>query len=262
MDYQTLRIARHGGFWRIVLDRPEAGNRLNARMAQEIAAACDEVRDDPEVRVVVLQGGGDTFCAGLEMTEIDTGRPAAPLVGDQGLSPAAAATAALAALECVLIAAIAGECQSAGLDLALACDLRIATEDAVFGYPEVLWGTLPEGGGTQRLPRIVGRGKALEMLLTGESIGAAEAFRTGLVNRVVPREQLEAALQETVDVLLSRGPIALRYAKEAVLRGSEMTIEQGLRLEGDLNFLLQTTEDRAEGVRAWIERRAPRFQGR
>jgi enoyl-CoA hydratase/carnithine racemase len=178
----------------------------------------------------------------------------------EGPAPTANVTAALASLDRVLIAAIDGDCLSAGLELALACDIRLATPRSRFGFPEVSLGTIPSGGGTQRLPRIVGRAAALELLLLAEPIDAMEAFRIGLVNRVV--NDLGPALKEVTDLLLSRGPLGLRYAKEAISKGLDMMLDQGLRLEGDLNFLLQTTADRAEGVRAFLEKRQPQFKGR
>jgi enoyl-CoA hydratase len=168
----------------------------------------------------------------------------------------------LAELSRPVVCALTGDAFSAGLELALACDVRIAAEGAEFGLPETAMGMVPMGGGTQRLARLVGRGKALEMILTAEPIDAAEALRVGLVNAVLPREKVVAEAEEIARRVAERGPLAVRYAKEAVLRGMEMPLEQGLRYETDLTVIIQTTEDRAEGVRAFLEKRKPEFRGR
>src|ERR671936_546363 len=161
-----------------------------------------------------------------------------------------------------IIAAINGFALGGGLELALACDIRIAAENAQLGLTEVNLAIIPGGGGTQRLPRLIGRGKALEMILTGTRIGAAEALRIGLVERVVPTgEALKAAL-EIARAIAAKAPVALRYAKEAVVKGLELPLADGLRLEGDLSTLLRTTEDRVEGAKAFLEKRAPRWTGK
>ena len=161
-----------------------------------------------------------------------------------------------------IIAAIRGFALGGGLELALACDIRIAAEDAQLGLTEVNLAIIPGGGGTQRLPRVVGRGKALEMILTGERVPAAEALRIGLVERVVPVAELMPAALGLARTIADKAPIALRYAKEAVVSGLGMSLADGLRLENDLSTLLRTTEDRAEGARAFVEKRKPRWSGR
>jgi enoyl-CoA hydratase len=161
----------------------------------------------------------------------------------------------------VAIAAINGDAWGEGLELALSCDIRIASEGARFCLPHTGYGLIPGGGGTQRLPRLVGKGKALEMTLTAEPIDAQEAFRTGLVNKVVPHDELLQEVEELAGRIIARAPIALRYAKEAVNKGLDLTLEQGLRLEADLYFLIQTTDDRMEGIRAFLEKRSPQFKG-
>ena len=161
-----------------------------------------------------------------------------------------------------IIAAIGGFAFGGGLELALACDMRIAAANATLGLTEVNLAIIPGGGGTQRLPRIVGRGKALEMILTGARIPADEALRIGLVERVVPEGQALAAATELARTLAARAPVALRYAKEAVVKGLELPLADGLRLETDLSTLLRTTEDRVEGAKAFLEKRPPRWTGR
>ena len=161
-----------------------------------------------------------------------------------------------------IICALTGEATSAGLELALACDVRIAAESATFSLPETAQGQLPMGGGTQRLARLVGRGEALRLILLGEEIDAAEAYRIGLVSAVVPRDELDDKARSLSERMASRGPLALRYAKEAVRRGLEQPLDQALRYETDLTVILQSTEDRAEGVTAFLEKRAPKFEGK
>jgi enoyl-CoA hydratase len=161
-----------------------------------------------------------------------------------------------------IIAAIRGYALGGGLELALACDIRIASEDAQLGLTEINLAIIPGGGGTQRLPRLVGRGKALEMILTGARLPAAEALRIGLVERVVPPGDVHSSAMELARTLADKAPVALRYAKEAVVKGLELPLADGLRLEGDLSTLLRTTEDRQEGARAFLEKRRPKWQGR
>ena len=160
------------------------------------------------------------------------------------------------------IAAINGDAIGIGLELALACDLRICTETAHFAMNHIMYGGIPWDGGTQRLSRIVGRGKAMEMILTGEVIDAQEAHSIGLVHRVIPDDEILTVVMDTAREIASKGPIAVRYAKEAIRKGMDLTLEQGLRLEADLYFLLHTTSDRTEGIKAFQEKRSPRFEGR
>jgi len=165
-------------------------------------------------------------------------------------------------LEQPAIAAINGDAFGEGLELALACDLRICAEHARLAMPQIQYGKIPWDGGTQRLSRLVGRGKALELILTGDMVDAQEAYRIGLVNQVIPYTQLMETAMDVARKIASRAPIALKYAKEAVHKGMDMTLEQGLRLEADLYLLLQTTRDRKEGIRAFQEKRTPQFEGR
>jgi enoyl-CoA hydratase len=177
------------------------------------------------------------------------------------INAASLSSTAVAGLNCPVIAAVNGDALGAGLELALSCDIRICSENAHFGFPETSYGLIPGGGGTQRLPRIVGKGKATEMVITAEPIDAAEAYRIGLVTKVVPKQKLSTEAEEVAKRLSLRAPIAVRYAKEAVNKGMDMTLAQGLRLEADLSFLLQTTKDRAEGIKAFLEKRKATFKG-
>jgi enoyl-CoA hydratase len=205
------------------------------------------------VRVVVLTGAGEAFCTGFDLAELRT--------STKDKNSASLSSGAIAGINCPLIAAVNGDALGAGLELALSCDIRICSDNAHFGFPETSHGLIPGGGGTQRLPRIVGKGKATEMILTAEPIDAAEAYRIGMVSRVVPSQKLQDEAEEIARKLIARAPIAVRYAKEAVNKGMDLTLAQGLRLEADLSFLLQTTKDRAEGIKAFIEKRKATFKG-
>jgi enoyl-CoA hydratase len=258
MPYQTIRFSKRGTIAYLDLQRPEQGNCIDGQLLQELAAACAEIDDDPQLRVAILSGGdASVFSLGWDASLLaaDTepaGRP----------QSASCAFDCLAQLSRPVICAINGDAISAGLELALACDVRLACPEAHFALPEASWGLIPMGGGSQRLARIVGRGKALELILTAEAIDARAAHRIGLVSQVVPREKLMAEATALAERIAARGPIAVRYAKEAVSKGLDMTLEQALRFETDLTIILQTTEDRAEGVRAFLEKRPPEFHGR
>ncbi|OGO43233.1 MAG: hypothetical protein A2137_05140 [Chloroflexi bacterium RBG_16_58_8] len=247
MPYRTIRYSRRGHVARVTLNRPAAGNTIDIVMAGELEEACTLIHQDDDIYVVALTGAGRVFCRGGEKGP------------DAGLFQSAAA---IAALDRPVIAGINGDALGGGLELALACDIRIASHQAHFGLPQVARGRLPADGGTQRLPRIVGRGKALEMLLTGDPISADEALAIGLVNKIVPSGELAGEVEKLAQAIAAKGPIALRYLKEAVLKGLDMTLEQGLRLEADLYFLLHTTADRTEGIKAFLEKRPPKYRGK
>ena len=240
----------------LTIDPPEAG--YDRALLDAIARAAEELEArHPQISAVVVTSARADFGAGWSTDALAASEGVAGLI-----APAGAAFDALADLPQPLVAAIGGRAHSAGLELALACDIRVAAEGASFALPETGAGRIPHGGGTQRLPRAVGRAQALRLLLTGEQIDAAEARRIGLVSSVVADGgELEAA-GEIARTIASRGPLATRFAKEAIRRGADLPLDQGLRLELELTVLLQTTEDRAEGVRAFVERRDPQFEGR
>jgi enoyl-CoA hydratase len=260
MIYQTLVLERDRPIARLRLHRPERGNLIDSQTVQELDAACRELNDDDAVRVVILTGEGDAFCRGWDLSALDAERET-PLDWARREGLLGDPFGCLARLPRPVIAAVNGDAVSAGLELALACDVRLAAEVARFACPETGHGVIPWAGATQRLPRIVGRGKALEMILTGDAVDAQEALRIGLVSQVMPKERLLAEAEALAGRIAARGPIAVRYAKEAVSRGLDMTLEQALRYETDLTIILQTTEDRAEGVRAFLEKRTPDFKG-
>jgi enoyl-CoA hydratase len=222
----------------ITLNRPV----IDQSMAQELSEICTSITADNDIYVVTITGSGNTFCTG----------------GDKNVHPAAA----MAAIEQPVIAAISGDALGLGLELALACDIRIAADKAHFAMPQVASGSVPTDGATQRLPRIIGRGKALELLLTADSITAADALEIGLVSKLYPPEALAGEVQKLAETIAAKGPIALRYLKEAVLKGMDVTLEQGLKMEADLYFLLHSTSDRTEGIRAFLEKRPPKYEGK
>jgi enoyl-CoA hydratase/carnithine racemase len=261
MPYQTISLVQRGAIAYLELQRPEQENRFDSHLLRELAAACEALADDPQVRVVVLSGGeGAAFSMGWD----------ASLLAAQVEGKAAARGGErlghtfdfLAQMPRPVICAANGDAVSAGLELALACDVRLACPEARFAFPETAWGIIPMAGGTQRLARIVGRAAALELILTAAPIDAQTALRIGLVSHVVPRDRLLVEASALAERIAARGPLAVRYAKEAVSQGLDMPLEQALRFETDLTIILQTTEDRAEGVRAFLEKRSPEFHGR
>jgi enoyl-CoA hydratase/carnithine racemase len=234
----------------ITLDRRDDANRLTHEMAAALVEACEEA-EDSDAAAVVLRGAGPWFCAGLA-----GGVTAGELRGKRN------PVEAVAGIGKPVVVVLCGPAVGAGAELALAGDLRVATEPVTFSFQETAASTLPVFGATQRLPRLVGRARGLEILLLGRPVTAPEALAIGLVSRVVPADGLETAVADLVGTLLEQGPLALRLAKEAVRRAADLSLADGLHLEEDLYVLLQTTADRAEGVRSFMEKRRPRFRGR
>lgn len=258
-SYETLLLERRGRVAIITINRPEKRNALNIKTREEGAAVLEELREDDSVGVVVITGAGDkAFIAGADIAEF-AGRTAltqrAVMVGRSLFN-------AIDTFPKPIIAMINGYCLGGGCEVALACDIRIANENASFGQPEINLGIIPGGGGTQRLTRLVGEGKAMEMILTGEIIDAQTAFAIGLVNHVVPRDQLEARTMEIANRIAEKGPIAVSLAKEAVKIASRSNLDDGLRREVDLFALCFSTEDKDEGVNAFLEKRKPVFKGK
>jgi enoyl-CoA hydratase len=259
MSGRTVRLEVAAGVADITLNRPESRNALNQEMRRELVAAVAAAADDPAVRVLVVRGAGEkAFCAGADIKEFV---PPNSLVAAREERTGPKWTDALAACPKPTVAAVHGYCLGGGLEIALACDLRVATQNAVFGLPEVRRAIIPGAGGTQRLPRVVGLGPALRMILTGEPVDAEEALRIGLVSQVVPTGALDEAVAPLADAFRRTGPRAVAYAKEAVRRGFDLPLSEGLRLEGELSTLLTTTQDRAEGAAAFAERREPVYTG-
>lgn len=255
-EKRPVQLDVEDGVAMLALD-PPAG-RFDRATLDGLTAACVSLAAEPDAaRAVVVAPAGADLGLGWEAHAL-----AAAEASGVGPPPLGAAFEALAALPQPTVCAVRGRALSAGLELALACDVRVAEEGARLALPELAEARVPRGGGTQRLPRAIGRAQALRLLLTAEEIDASEALRIGLVTEVAPGGGAIDAARSVALRIAERGPIATRFAKEAAARGLELPLQQGLRLEHDLTVLLQDTADRDEGVRAFLERRPPRFEGR
>jgi enoyl-CoA hydratase len=258
-SYETLLVERRGRVALITINRPEKRNALNIQTRAEGAAALDELRDDESVGVVVFTGAGDkAFIAGADIGEF-AGRTS---LTQRDVMMGRSLFTSIDSFPKPIIAMVNGYCLGGGCELALSCDLRIASETASFGQPEINLGIIPGGGGTQRLTRLVGEGKAMELILTGDIIDAHTAYNIGLVNLVVAASDLEAKTMEMANRIAEKSPIALRMAKEAVKIASRSNLDEGLRREVDLFALCFSSEDKDEGVKAFLEKRKPQFKGR
>jgi enoyl-CoA hydratase/carnithine racemase len=246
-ESRGVQVSVANGVAWVTLDRGRSGNRIDETVARRLCDAAEQIEFDDDVALVVLAGQGNAFCAG-----------AADRGSWEGHHDC---VAAIGALTRPVLAVVNGDAVAEGCELALACDLRIAVSGARFSLPQISEGRLPCHGATQRLPRIIGRMRAMEMLLTGRLMTAREALDIGLVSRVAARPQLATVIENEVESLRGKGAVALRLAKDAVVKGLDLTLEQGIRLEQDLYVLLQTTADRQEGIRAFLEKRKPRFRG-
>ena len=258
-SYETLLVERRGRVAIVTINRPEKRNALNIQTRQEGAAVLEELREDEAVRVVIFTGAGDkAFIAGADIAEF-AGRTA---ITQREVMTGRSLFTAIDTFPKPVIAMINGYCLGGGNELAMACDLRIASDTASFGQPEINLGIIPGGGGTQRLTHLVGESKAMELILTGDIIDAQTAFRIGLVNLVVPAADLEAKTMEIANRIADKSPIALRMAKEAVKTASRSTLDEGLRREIDLFALCFSSKDKDEGVTAFLEKRKAEFKGK
>ena len=259
MSYELLTFAVADRIATITVNRPDKLNALSDATIAELGRAIDEARDRDDVAGVLLTGAGRAFVAGADIAELSSQSSAeAKRRSRRGqevfrrfeTSPKPT------------VAAVNGFALGGGCELAMACHVRIASEQAKFGQPEVKLGIVPGYGGTQRLPRLIGKGRALQLLLTGEMIDAQEAYRIGLVNRIVPASELLAAAEGMLRQMLANAPLAVALCAEAVDRGLEMGLEEALVFEANQFGLLASTQDVSEGMRAFLEKRAPAFQGR
>jgi len=256
----NVRTENKDGVLIITIDRPKVLNALNAQTVAEIGEAFDAARDDASVKCVILTGGGEkAFVAGADINEL---AQMTPVTGKATAEKGQKIFRAIERFPKPVIAAVNGFALGGGCELALACHIRIASEKAQLGLPEVTLGIIPGYGGTQRMARLLGKGKALELILTGDRIKADEAERIGLVNKVVPADQLMTVAEEMARTIAKRGPLAVRAAIEAVMSGSDMPFEEGQFLEATLFGLLASTQDMKEGMAAFLEKRAAEFTGR
>ena len=259
IPFNFIKYQRNPPTGTLTLNDPERGNRITPELAAELTHVCRMVGEDPEIHLLVVTGSGAVFSTGRaevpeEIRQATLTERAAWLEGIQ-------VSRFVSGLPIPTLVVINGDAMDHGLELALAGDIRVAARQSRLGITDLARGSFPWDGGTQRLPRLVGPAWARDLLLTSRVIEADEALSLGMVNRVVDHEDLSETVRQMSDEITAAGPIAARYAKEAVEGGLELPLSQGLRLETDLNIILQSTADRAEGLRSFTERRGPRFTG-
>jgi enoyl-CoA hydratase/carnithine racemase len=256
MKEKLVLFEKRGSIGIISLNRPEQQNAVTTEMASDLRAIRAGIGWDSGIHVILITGKGSDFSIGTDPEACRLFDQREDLINNLSLA------SHIGSLTQPTISVINGDALGQGLELALAADIRICSDQSHFSMSQINDHELPFDGGTQRLPRLVGRTKALEMILTGLKLDALEAGKIGIVNRIVPHDELMPSALKMAEDLSAKGPIALRYAKEAVMKGKDMTLEQGLRLEADLYFLLHTTRDRQEGITAFREKRRPEFEGR
>src|SRR5215204_368954 len=257
---ENLLYEKKGAIAYVRLNRPKVLNALNQQTWKELRTVFEDARDDPEIRGVILTGAGDkAFIAGADIGEL---AHVTAVEAEQSSSYGQAVLDLIENLGKPVIAAVNGYALGGGCETAMACTIRVAAEQAKFGQPEVTLGLIPGGGGTQRLPRLVGKGRALQLILSGEMIGAQEAWRIGLVNEVVPAADLITRAEAILKKITSNAPIAVKLALEAANTVVQASQSEGLLLEASYFGLCAATEDKKEGTAAFLEKRAPQFRGR
>jgi enoyl-CoA hydratase len=259
MPYEFLTLAVENRIATLTVNRPDKLNALNDATIAELGKAIDEIRTREDIAGVIVTGAGRAFVAGADISELSS---QTPTIAKARSRAGQEVFRRFATSPKPIIAAVNGFALGGGCELALACHIRIASDKAKFGQPEVKLGTCPGYGGTQRLSRLIGKGRAIQLITTAEMIDAHEAYRLGLVNKVVAPEQLTAAVTEMMNAILANGPLAVALCIEAIDRGLEMSLEEGLVLEANHFGLLAASEDMTEGMKAFLEKRAPAFKGR
>jgi enoyl-CoA hydratase/carnithine racemase len=239
------------------LNRPEARNALSPEMMDEIAAALEQFDPDPGIRCVVIAGADDVFAAGADIRAM-----AERTLPEALYHPAQGFWRRVAAIKTPLVAAVSGYALGGGCELALACDMIVAADNALFGQPEITLGIIPGGGGTQRLARVLGKQRTMEYVLTGRRFDAGMAYQWGLVNKVVSQQDCVLEALELARTVAARPPLAVRLAKQAVIAAEETTLSAGIETERRLYELAMATEDRVEGMNAFIEKREPKYEGK
>lgn len=261
MDFKNIICSLEDNIFWIKINRPEKRNALNKATRAELRQALEHIKTVRDIKVVVITGSGDkAFIAGADVSDLlDMG----PFEMEEYLATLSQQLYTdIENLSIPVIAMINGVAVGGGLELALASDIRIASENAKFGLTEINLGVIPGGGGTQRLPRLIGAGRAKELILTGDIIDAHEALRIGMVNKVVPQERLEATVREMAQKIASKSMVAIRFAKKAINAAMKTSLDSGLAYEALLECLCFATEDRKEGMSAFLEKRKPKFVGR
>ena len=258
-NYETITVEKNGAVAILTINRPDKLNALNSKVHEEGVEALDELRHDDEVRVLVVTGAGEkSFIAGADISEFADRTP----VTQRNTFQERTLFNVIDAFPKPVIAMVNGFCLGGGNELALACDLRVCSPNAKFSQPEINLGLMPGGGGTQRLTRLIGEGRSMEIMLTGDMIDAETAYKFGLVNHIYDTSELEPKTIELANKIAEKAPIALQLCKEAVKFASRSNLDEGLRREVDLFAICFSTEDKAEGVAAFLEKRKPVFKGR
>jgi enoyl-CoA hydratase len=260
MDYQTIEYTATDGIATITLNRPKVLNALSRELIRELHQGIEQAEQDQEVRVLIITGAGEkAFAAGVDITELSQMSPLDALHFSQAVQTL---STRIARLNKPVIAAVNGYALGAGCELVLSCDLVFASDRARFGQPEVNLGIIPGGGGTQRLPRLIGKHRAKELIYTGEMIDAQEAWRTGLINKIFPAAELMAEVRKFAEKIVSKGAVTLEMAKTAIEEGYDTPLETALALEARAFALCFATKDGMEGIHAFLEKRQPHFKGR
>ncbi len=257
MTYERILIEKDGPIGIVTLNQPQQLNPLSYALVKEVCLALESFDQDPEVRAMILTGGEKVFAAGADIKEMADATPFSERIHERFVF-----RDRINAISKPVIAAVSGFVLGGGCELAMSCDIIIASETARFGQPEVNVGILPGSGGTQRLTRTVGKHRAMEMILTGEFVNASEAQRWGLVNRVVPPELLLEEAKAMAKKIAAKPPLAVKFAKEAILKSANVPLEEGLQFERKSFYLLFASEDKKEGMKAFIEKRKPEFKGK
>lgn len=257
--FKTVVFDKRESVAYVTLNRPDKLNAYNVQMRDDLHEVFGIVRDDPDIRAMVIHGAGKAFCAGADLTEFGTAP--SPVIA-RGVRWGRDLWGILKDVDKITVAAMHGYVFGSGFEMALLCDFRLAAEGTVFGLPETGLGFIPGAGATQALPRVIKPGAALVSILTGERIDSAEAYRLGLLHRVVPRESLLAQAEAFARRILSAGPLATTIAKEAINKGLDLSLENGLRLEERLSDLLFDSSDAWEGLRAHVHERNPLYRGK